>query len=193
MHRSWNVAPLLLTCVIAACAAQTPAHRAHADPRRPPVAGTSRLGVAAPATPIADVVLPPAATGARTAELPSRRLLRREPDLGVACATANSIACDRVGLAVWLVDAHARRVSATIDGRSLRLRPSHGHGDRPPWIGYLRPAGLLDGPLKVTPDRGPTGWQGHHARDAVVVVSVERPSGATVRTRLTVALRPGWG
>src|SRR2546429_277960 len=36
------------------------------------------------------------------AEAPAKRLLARSPYLGVACPTANSIACDRVGLAVWL-------------------------------------------------------------------------------------------
>jgi hypothetical protein len=44
--------------------------------------------------------------------------------MGVACHIANSIACNRVGLAVWL--ARPATVTATIEGASCRL-------DDPTW------------------------------------------------------------
>lgn len=125
-------------------------------------------------------------------EVPSRRLLSREPDVGVACPRANSIACDRVGLALWLA-VPARRVTATIDGRALRLHPTRWRNKQAPWIGYLQPAGLLDGELRVTPDRGRDHWEGRHPKHARVVVRITRPDGTRAVTRLTVALRAGWG
>ncbi len=121
-----------------------------------------------------------------------RRVLRRPPYLGVSCPRANSIACDRVGLALWL-RGDAARVSARVNGRALRLTEPESNDDRPPWIGYLRPAGLLDGPLKVTPDRGRFHWEGRHPRDACVVIDVTRRDGSKLRTTTTVPLRAGWG
>lgn len=47
-------------------------------------------------------------------------VLSRAPYMGVACATPNGIACDRVGLAIWL-RRPATSVSATIAGRPLKL------------------------------------------------------------------------
>jgi hypothetical protein len=129
-------------------------------------------------------------TAAAAAADHGERYLSRPPDVGVACPRANSIACDRVGLAVWL-ERPAERVTATIDGRSLRLRA--GRPDRAGYEGYLQPAGLLDGSLKVTPDRGRFYWQGSHPRDARLHIVIRRASGATDRVSLSVPLRPGWG
>jgi hypothetical protein len=132
------------------------------------------------------------ACSSRVSEVTARWLLRREPHLGVACPRANSIACDRVGLALWL-GVRARRVTATVDGRALRLRPSGWSAKPAPWIGYLRPAGLLDGELKVTPDRGRDFWEGRHPKSARLVVRVTRMDGTRAVTRLDVALHAGWG
>ena len=126
------------------------------------------------------------------AEVSSRRVLRREPYLGVSCPTANSFACDRVGLALWL-RGDAKRVSARIAGRPLRLESPDSRVDEPPWIGYLRPAGMLDGALRLTPDRGRFHREGRHPRDARLVINVTRRDGTKLRTRLTVPLRAGWG
>lgn len=122
-----------------------------------------------------------------------QRFLRRAPFLGVACSKANSIACDRVGLAVWLKRS-AAQVTATINGRPLRLHAG-GLGGRGPtyWEGYLQPAGMLRGPLKVTPDRGRYFWQGRHPKDARVVIAIYRPDSSTDRASLSVPLRAGWG
>ena len=173
-HRS----PLLIAaCVLASCGSQD----------SPPAARSA-----------ADVALVRCVDGGSQAcstgltELPWRRLLSREPDIGVACPRANSIACDRVGLALWL-GVPARRVSATIDGRALVLHPSRARNRQAPWIGYLQPAGLLDGELKITPDRGRDYWAGRHPKSARLVVRVTRPDGRRAVTRLNVALVAGWG
>jgi hypothetical protein len=122
-----------------------------------------------------------------------QQILSRAPDVGVACAVPNSIACDRVGIGVWLTKP-ASGVSAEIDGRPLRLHPG-GFGGRGPtyWEGYLHPAGLLSGALRVVPDRGRYGWQGRHPKDAQLRIVVRRPDGSTRATQLTVTLGPGWG
>jgi hypothetical protein len=46
-------------------------------------------------------------------------IFAQDPYMGVACPTPNSIACDRVGLSVWL--ARPAIVTATIAGEPLRL------------------------------------------------------------------------
>ena len=120
------------------------------------------------------------------------RLLSRAPYLGVACPEANSIACDRVGLAVWLRHA-ATSVTATINGRALRLRAGRPDGRGAWYLGYLQPAGMLDGPLKVTPDRGRYSWQGRHPKDALVSIQIRRTGGRVDDASLSVPLRAGWG
>jgi hypothetical protein len=110
-------------------------------------------------------------------------VLRSGPFVGVACRTPNTIACDRVGMFVRIVGA-AAGVRATIDGRPLVLH-SHGLGGGPDsWVGYLHPAGLLDGPL------APHGTAFPSAR---VVVSVRRPNGVVDRVRRRVPVHAGWG
>jgi hypothetical protein len=172
-----RLSPILLAAVLASCGSQD----------SPPAAPSA-----------ADVALVRCVDGgaqacsSRVSELSWRRLLSREPDVGVACPRANSFACDRVGLALWL-SVPARRVTATIDGRALALRPSRWRNKQAPWIGYLQPAGLLDGELQVTPDRGRDHWEGRHPKSARVVVRLTRPDGTRAVTRLTVPLRAGWG
>ena len=122
-----------------------------------------------------------------------RKILRRAPYAGVACPRANSIACDRVGLAVWLGEP-AAGVSARLDGRPVALGAAHlGGRPRTDWIGYLRPAGLLDGALRITPDRGRTHWEGAHPKRVRLVVDVLRRDGSAARTQTTAPLSSGWG
>jgi hypothetical protein len=118
--------------------------------------------------------------------------LRRVPYLGVRCPTANSIACDRVGLAVWL-RASARRLTATIDGRRFTLRPPATPGGY--WEGTLQPAGLLTpgSALHVTPDRGRYHWEGRHPVRGVVHLDATETDGAAASTNIAVDLRPGYG
>lgn len=120
---------------------------------------------------------------------PPRPVLARPPDLGVSCAEANSIACDRVRLAVW-VRGPAETVQATVAGRRLEL---HRDAEASFWTGALHPAGLLDGDLRVTPDRGRFWWAGAHPKTARLRVVVHRPDGSTGQATTSVALRAGWG
>jgi hypothetical protein len=130
--------------------------------------------------------------GACRRPLPRRLLLRRAPYLGIRCHKANSIACDRVGLAVWL-RAPARRLTATIDGRRFTLRPPAAPGGF--WEGTLRRAGLLapGSALHVTPDRGRYYWAGRHPVRAVVHLAAITRNGAPASTYVAVDLRPGYG
>jgi hypothetical protein len=116
-------------------------------------------------------------------------LLARAPHMGVSCRRPNSIACDRVGLAVWLREA-ASAVSAEIDGRRFRLDDPEWNGRPLSFVGYLRPAGLRDGELRV-PARG-NRWLGYGDVSARVRLWVT--GGGRVRmTELDVPLRAGWG
>jgi len=138
-----------------------------------------------------------AAAPAPAATAPAH-VLARVPYLGVACPVPNSIACDRVGLAVWLTRP-ARTVSATIGGRRFTLDdprwsgPAR-HGLRRTLAGSPRPAGLTRaGPLRVIPD-GPHGrWAGGHPVSAFVELAVDYGHGMQVAVRVRLPLHAGWG
>ena len=138
-----------------------------------------------------------AAPAAAAPPVPPRTLLARAPSLGVACRVANSIACDRVGLAVWL-RRPARAVTATIAGRPVTLddrawsAPAR-RGLRRMFAGFLHPAGLRDGALAVVTEDGRDRFTGRHPVRATVVLWVRDARGRIARTRLCVELRAGWG
>ncbi len=138
------------------------------------------------------------AGGAAGAE---RLRLRHPPYAGVACPFANDIRCDRVGLAVWLTRP-ASRLTATINGRPVPMRipagiryaPGTYYGARGQYLqGFLHPAGLLNGALKVRPDAGRYGWIGKHPRRVRVGLTAFYAGGATTTTTVSVWLHPGWG
>jgi hypothetical protein len=135
---------------------------------------------------------PRARRGACRRPRPRRLLLRRAPYLGVRCRKANSIACDRVGLAVWL-RAPARRLTATIGGRTFTLRPPATRTGY--WEGALRPAGLLTpgSALHVTPDSGRYHWEGRHPVCAVVHLAATETDGARASKDIVVDLHAGYG
>jgi hypothetical protein len=136
--------------------------------------------------------------------------LKRDPYIGVSCRTPNSIACDRVGLAVWL-RRPAARLTATIDGRTVAMGRPCGSArhyepcsqycrvvarDQPCgtyFEGFLRPAGLLNGPLKVRPDRGRYYWVGRHETVGLVRIIATFPNGKTAMVKLRIPVRAGWG
>jgi hypothetical protein len=163
--------------------------------------GPGRVGrVSAPAAVLllAVAALLALAGGAAGAE---RLRLRLPPYAGVACPIANDIRCDRVGLAVWLTRPTAR-LAATIDGQPVRMRipagirygPGTSFGARGEYFqGFLHPAGLLNGPLKVHPDAGRYSWMGAHPLRARVHLTAFYAGGATAATTATVWLHPGWG
>lgn len=151
--------------------------------------------------------LPPGATQ------PQRLSLARRPYMGVSCTRASSIACDRVGLAIWL-KRPAAHLTATISGRTVALHipcgaPSFNHRepcdsycqavkrDQPCgtyFEGFLQPAGLRrDGPLKVKPDQGRHRWIGTEPPFGLVRITARYRDRHTARTQLRIPLSPGWG
>jgi len=131
------------------------------------------------------------------AHLPAADVLSREPYMGVSCHVANSFACDRVGLAVWLREP-AARVEAAIEGRELSLDDPEwsgpaDDGQRRMFAGFLQPAGLIDGRLEVTPDAGPMRWIGREPVSAAVELRIVDGDANTTTTKVEVGLSPGWG
>ena len=105
-----------------------------------------------------------------------------QPYMGVACPKPNSIACDRIGLELWL-ERPATRVEATIAGRRMRLRSpgtlNPRSGSRARWRGYLQPAGLKSVPLRVV--------------FAPVRITARYRDGTSASRTLQIRLHPGWG
>jgi hypothetical protein len=124
-------------------------------------------------------------------------VLAEEPHMGVSCPIPNSVACDRVGLGIEL-RTRAETATATIDGRPFRLDnrawsdPPVG-GKHKRLAGFLQPAGLLDGLLKVQPDRGRYYWIGSHPVSARVRIVVDYGGGRKLQTTTMVGLHAGWG
>ena len=131
-------------------------------------------------------------------ESPSR-VFSQAPYMGVHCPVANSIACDRVGLAINL-RRPARAVVAFIDGRQLRLN-RFGDGidsstaPRKEFDGYLQPAGI-ESRMHVRPAPGSHLWvpdARYSAPSAKVLVLIDYGGGRLVSTRARVFLSAGWG
>jgi hypothetical protein len=129
--------------------------------------------------------------------------LPRAPGIGVACPGApNNIACDRVGIEVWVSTTPAlpAHLVATIGDKSVEL---HDRTDAAYcaskrtcshfYTGYLQHAGLLNGVLKVQPDQGRYRWYGRHPVTGTLRLVATYRDGRTVRTTRRVALGPGWG
>jgi hypothetical protein len=117
-------------------------------------------------------------------------LFTQRPQLGVACRVPNSIRCDRVALAVWL-RRPADSVRAAIAGRRFRLEYQDSTTPERMYTGYLHPAGLADGPLRVPFTAGGR-WFGEGNVSARVRIRVEAGGRATT-TVVRVPLRAGWG
>ena len=170
-------------------------------------AGAIVIATAGPGSPSGSSVPAP------TVVAPSA-VLSRPPSMGVRCpgALANSIACDRVGLAVWL-KRPAVSVTATIAGAPLVLnhRDEFLYPGDPPhtsFDGFLQPAGIVSRlHVHVLPVDGtemkrlrhegiPVGrqtWLGQGSAGGPVRLTIHEPGGRTVITHIYVALRDGWG
>lgn len=142
----------------------------------------------------------------------SSMVLSRSPYLGVSCRIPNSIACDRVGLAVWLKHP-AVSVTAKINGAEVALN-SYGAaavGARVPrrqFTGFLQPAGIVSR-LHVRPVNGNVVTTSHrqtvvrvsdqmwfgesHARSPLIQLTIHTSTGKTLTTHLRVGLGAGWG
>jgi hypothetical protein len=138
----------------------------------------------------------PASPGPLTVE--PKRLLLRPSFLGVSCPRPNSIACDRVGLAIWTLDS-ARAARATIAGHSFELTDDPRHvGPHQPgqprmFVGFLHHAGLRHGPLAVRVENGRSRWTGIRPVDARVRLVITLADRSQQETSLSVPLQPGWG
>jgi hypothetical protein len=127
---------------------------------------------------------------------PPAAVFSQPPYMGVRCAVPNSIACDRVGLAIWL-KRPAYAVTASIDGRRLTMdrfgdRLISAVAPRTEFDGYLRPAGIMPN-MHVQPVPGTSIWLGDPTPLAVVRLLIDYGSGRYVTTHLQVALMAGWG
>jgi hypothetical protein len=120
--------------------------------------------------------------------------LARAPYLGVSCdGRPNWIGCDRVGLYVYL-DRQVARLTASIEGRKVPMHSARGGPDaRYNWEGFLRPAGLIDGPLKVKPDRGRYYWFGNTPVSGRVRLTVFDGDRESATRTLRVPLAAGYG
>jgi hypothetical protein len=170
--------------------------------RRRVVTGVALIAAAGIAIAVAAVLRetkagPPPPIRLSAVEAPGH-VFNRQPYMGVACPVANSIACDRIGLAVWL-RRPALTVTATIAGERLAL---NWRGDRPPlsagqhphtaFDGFLRPAGIV-AHLHVTGVTGGWRWLGNSAPSPLVRFRIDYGHGRIVQTQERVMLAAGWG
>jgi hypothetical protein len=128
------------------------------------------------------------------------QILAQPPYMGVACLKPNSIACDRVGLAVWTKDP-VDRVAASIGGRSFTLRFEGCCGPQTPssrprqqFMGFLHHAGLRGpGPLAVQVENGRNRFTGLNPVTTPVRITVTYADGSRQVTKVWLGLAPGWG
>jgi hypothetical protein len=163
----------------------------------PRALGSILVAVAASASPIAcggaeDAQRGRSAIGDQSPELTVP--LARAPYVGVSCdGRPNWIGCDRVGLYVYLTHDVAR-LTASIEGTGVPMRRARGGVDaRHNWEGFLKPAGLIDGPLRIRPDRGRYHWYGRRPVYGRVRLTAFDDEGRSVTTRLRLRLAAGYG
>lgn len=141
-------------------------------------------------------------------------VLSEAPYMGVNCPVANSIACDRIGLAVTLRHP-ARAMTATVAGARLAMKYRgdvlyRGESPRTEFDGFLQPAGIVSR-FHVKPVEGSVVYTSHgHVRvvtrpqmwfgnmrdyPAAVAVrlTIREPDGRILITHTNVDLSTGWG
>jgi hypothetical protein len=132
------------------------------------------------------------AAGCHATSRPEPRLpASAEPYLGVACGVPNWTGCDRVRVGVHLA-VRATRVTVSIEGRLISLRPPPDPGDDL-WEGVLSHAGLRSGPLAVRPTDSGGYWYGSPEVDSRVSVTAYLPDGSRTTRTDTDPLHPGYG
>ncbi len=158
---------------------------------------------------LAAVILAPSATrqprgsaaarafGHGAALVAAARVLSQTPYLGVSCPpVGNSIACDRVGLAINL-RRPATAVTASVAGWLLPLTdrgdvPAVRGLPRTEFDGFLQPAGIVHH-LHVIPDGGPNFWYGSKQPQVDIRLLINYGHADLVTTETTVVLSTGWG
>lgn len=105
---------------------------------------------------------------------------------GMGCIPAS---CDQLRLAAWPRPASIRRVTATIDGRTIRMRPAPGTDY---WQGALPRSGVA---RRLVAARGTLdAWGGAGPTVVVdVLLRIHLANGRVRVYRSTVVVRPGWG
>jgi hypothetical protein len=121
--------------------------------------------------------------------------LAQTPYMAVSCAEPNGVACDRIGLAVWL-RRPARSVTAVVAGRRFALDDPGWSGPRRAgrramFAGFLQPAGIVDR-LGARPDRSGR-WLGARTPISTVRLRIDFGPGDVAVTRVDVPLMAGWG
>ena len=140
-------------------------------------------------------VQPPSGQPTQVLALDNGTLFSQPPYMGVSCRAPNSIACDRVGLTIWLRQP-ARAITAAIEGRTFRLdNPAWSgpprHGQRTVFAGFLQPAGITTR-LGVTTQQG-THWDGSNGPDPLVALTITRSGQPATQAWVNVHLMAGWG
>ena len=131
---------------------------------------------------------------------PSAAVFLQPPSMGVACGVPDSIACDRLGLAVWLP--RRATVTATIAGAPpISLDDPHWsyfvryHGRAiHVYVGFLAPAGLTTR-FHISPEANTQTWDGASSNppSPLVHFRIDYGLGDITFTQARVTLRPGWG
>jgi hypothetical protein len=98
---------------------------------------------------------------------------------------------------VWLRKP-ARSVLAIVAGRRLELADEQWSGaardgQRRMFAGFLTPAGLRNGPLRVRVTNGRSRWEGDPPVNARVKLLITRSGGDIDATSVRVRLSAGWG
>jgi hypothetical protein len=108
--------------------------------------------------------------------------LARDPYVGVACPRANSTACGRVGIAVWLPPSRAIRVDATLAGAHVRLIPPKQVGSY--WVGFVH--------LPLQRMGLPQSWAGDPQKELTLRLRI-RYAGGWRTGNVRLLLHAGWG
>ena len=127
---------------------------------------------------------------------PATRAFAQAPYMGIACRLPHWIACDRIGVAVWL--RRPATVTAMIAGQRFTLDdPAWSyvarHGDLYMYAGFLKSTGLSSR-LGVAPSsKGNNSWLGANPPSPLVRFRIDYRTGRIVSTEQHVYLSAGWG
>ena len=141
------------------------------------------------------------ATGARSGRSaithePAARAFAQAPYMGIACRLPHWIACDRIGLAVWL--SRPATVTAIIAGQRFALdNPTWSNVARPGhlymYAGFLKSAGLSHRLGVVPSSKWNNSWLGANPPSPLVRFQIDYRTGQLVSTEQHVYLSAGWG